>query len=52
MQLMGTKHYHVRVFADDMDDLVMDEKTMKTIPGVAGLQSVAVTTMSRSLEIW
>ena len=26
---------------------VMDEMTLKTTPGVAGLQSVAITTMSR-----
>ena len=33
--------------SDGMDDFVMDEKTLKTTPGVAGLQSVAITTMSR-----
>jgi hypothetical protein len=38
MQLMGTKHYPVRMFSDGMDDFVMDEKTLKTTPGVAGLQ--------------
>ena len=32
---------------DGMDNFVMDEKTLKTTPGLAGLQSVAVTTMSR-----
>ena len=42
MQLMGTKHYPVRVFSDDMDDFV----TMKTTPEVAGLQSVTMKTMS------
>ena len=47
MQLMGTKHYPVRMFSDGMDDFVMDEKTLNTTPGVAGLQSVAMTTMSR-----
>ena len=47
MQLMGTKHYPVQMFSDGMDDFVMDKKTMKTTPGVAGLQSVAMTTMSR-----
>jgi hypothetical protein len=30
-----------------MDDFVMDEKTVKTTPALAGLQSVAMTTMSR-----
>jgi len=44
---MGTKHYPVRMFSDGMDDFVMVEKTLKTTPGVAGLQSVAMTTMSR-----
>jgi len=38
MQLMGTKHYPVRMFSDGIDDFVMDEKTLKTTPGVAGLQ--------------
>ena len=33
--------------SDSMDDFVMDEKTFQMIPGVAGLQSVAMTTMSR-----
>ena len=33
--------------SDGMDDFVMDEKTLKTTPGVAGLQSVTMTTMSR-----
>jgi hypothetical protein len=46
MQLMGTKHYPVRMFSDGMDDLVMDEKTVKATPTVAGLQSVAMTTIS------
>jgi len=35
MQLMGTKHYPVRMFSDGMDDFVM---VVKTTPGVAGLQ--------------
>jgi hypothetical protein len=35
------------MFFDGMDDFVMDEKTLKTAPGVAGLQIVAMTTMSR-----
>jgi len=35
------------MFSDDMDNFVMDERTMKTTPGVADLQSVAMTTMSR-----
>jgi len=35
---MGTKHYHVQMFSDGMDDFVMDEKTLKTTPGVASLQ--------------
>ena len=37
MQLRGTKHYPVRMFSDVMDDFVMDEKTLKTTPGVASL---------------
>ena len=41
---MRTKHYPVRMLSVGMDDFVMDEKTMKTTPGVAGLQSVATTT--------
>ena len=36
---MGTKHYPVRMFSDGMDDFAMDEKTLKTTQGVAGLQS-------------
>ena len=44
---MGSKHYPVRMFSDGMDDFVMGEKTLKATPGVAGLQSVAMTTMSR-----
>jgi len=47
MQLMGTKHYPVRMFSDGMDDFVMDEKTLKTTPVVAGLQIVAMIAMSR-----
>jgi hypothetical protein len=47
MQLMGMKHYPIRMFSDGMDDFMMDEKTLKTTPGVASLQSVAVTTISR-----
>jgi len=47
VQLMGTKHYPVRMFSDGRDSFVMDEKTLKTTPGVAGLQCVAMTTMSR-----
>jgi len=47
MQLMETKHYSIRMFSDGVDDFVMDEKTLKTTPGVAGLQMVAMTTMSR-----
>jgi len=34
-------------FSIGMDDFVMDEKTLKMTPGVVGLQSVAMTTMSR-----
>jgi hypothetical protein len=49
MQLMGTKHYLVRMFSDDIDDSLMDEKTLKTTPEVAGLQIVAMTTMSRRI---
>ena len=33
MQLMGTKHYPIRLFSNGMD-----EKTLKMTPGVAGLQ--------------
>ena len=47
MQLMGTKHYPVRMFSTGMDDFVMDEKTLKMTPGEAGLQSVTTTTMLR-----
>jgi hypothetical protein len=47
MQLMVTKRYPVRMFSDVMGDFVMDEKISKTTPGVAGLQSVAMTRMSR-----
>jgi len=32
MQLMGTKHYPVRMFSSGVDDFVMDEKTLKTTP--------------------
>jgi len=39
--------YPVQMFSDGMDDFLMDEKILKTTPGVAGLQSVAMTTMSR-----
>jgi hypothetical protein len=42
---MGTKYYPVQMFSDGMDDFVMDEKTWKMIPEVAGLQSVTMTTM-------
>jgi hypothetical protein len=34
---MGTKHYPVRMFSDGMDNFVMDERTLKTTPRVAGL---------------
>ena len=44
---MGTKHYPVCMFSDGMEDFMMDEKTLKMTPGVAGLQSVTMTTMSR-----
>jgi len=47
MQLMGTKHYPIRMFSDGMDDFMMDEMTLKMTPGVAGLQSVTMKTMSR-----
>jgi hypothetical protein len=33
--------------SDGMDDFVMEEKTLKTTPGLAGLQIVAMTTMSK-----
>jgi len=42
MQLMGTKHEPVGMFSDGMDYFVMDKKTLKTTPAVAGLQSVAM----------
>ena len=42
---MRTKHYPIQVFSDGVDDFVMDEKTLKMTPGVASLQSVAMTTM-------
>ena len=48
---MGTKHYPIRMFSFGMDDFVMDRKTMKTTPEVAGLQSVAMTTMSRRSQL-
>ena len=47
MQAMGTEHYPIRMFSDGIDDFVMDEKTLKTTPGMAGLQSVVMTRMSR-----
>jgi len=47
MQLMGTKHYPVRMFSDSMDDFMMDKKTLKMTPGVASLQNVIMTTLSR-----
>jgi hypothetical protein len=50
MQLMGAKHYPVRMFSDGMDDFVMNEKTLKTTPEVAGLQIVAVITRSRMIS--
>jgi hypothetical protein len=43
----GAKHDPVWMFSDGMDNFVMDKKTVKMTPGVAGLQSVAMTTMSR-----
>jgi len=46
----GDQALPVRMFSDGMDDFVMDEKTLKTTPGVAGLQNVAITTMSRFLN--
>jgi hypothetical protein len=33
--------------SDGMDDFVMDEKILKTTPGLAGLQVVTMTTMSK-----
>jgi hypothetical protein len=38
MQLTGTKHYPVRILSDGMDDFAMDERILKTIQGVAGIQ--------------
>jgi hypothetical protein len=35
------------MFSDGVDDSMMDEKTVKMTPGMAGLQSVAMTTMLR-----
>ena len=46
MQLIGTKHYPIRMLSDGMDDFVM---TLKTTPRVAGLQSVAVEKISQLL---
>ena len=43
---METKHYPIRMFSDGMDDFVMDEKTLKMTPGVAGLHSVATEDFS------
>jgi hypothetical protein len=43
----GDQALSLRIFSDGMDDFVMDEKTVKTTPGVAGLQSVAMATLSR-----
>jgi len=43
----GSKQYSVRLFSDGMDDFVMGEKALKMTPGVAGLQGVAVTTISK-----
>jgi hypothetical protein len=40
----GTKHYHVLMVSDGMDNFVMAEKIVKTTPGAAGLQSVATST--------
>jgi hypothetical protein len=45
---MGNKHYPVQMFSDGMDDFV--DKTVKT-SGMAGLQSVAMTTMPRDFSI-
>jgi hypothetical protein len=39
------------MFSDGMDDFVMDEKTLKMTPGVAGLQGVAMTTVLRRVLI-
>jgi hypothetical protein len=47
MQLMGTKHSPISMFSNSRDNFMMDEKTVKMTPGVAGLKSVAMTTMSR-----
>jgi hypothetical protein len=47
---MGTNHYPVRMLSDGMDDFVMDEKTVKTTPGVVDLQSVAMTVSRRFLN--
>ena len=44
---MWTKYYPVRMFSNGMKDFVTDEKALKTTPELAGLQSVAMTTMSR-----
>ena len=33
--------------SDGMNDFVMDEKTLKTTLGVAGLETIAMKTMSR-----
>jgi hypothetical protein len=33
-----------------MEDFMMDEKTLKTTPAVAGLQNIAVTTMFEKIS--
>jgi len=50
MQLMGIKHYPFRMFSDGIDDFVMDDETLKTTPGVAGLQIDAMTMSRRFLS--
>ena len=46
----GSKQYSVRLFSDGMDVFMMGEKALKTTPGVAGLQRVAVTMSKRFLS--
>ena len=43
----GDQALSVGMFSDAMEDFAMDEKTLETTPGLAGLQRVAMTTMPR-----
>jgi response regulator of citrate/malate metabolism len=39
------------MFSDGVEDFVMDEKTVKTTPVVAGLQRVAMTTVEKISQL-